>query len=100
MQNCVAILQSMGNPRRDFPWRPTPPWRGAIALLTAQVPELCRRAGAGSNGGGRAPRNPASATHNAFKAAEKAFGLESKCRKIFQVNIIIFYLLLFANWNQ
>ena len=60
MQNCVAILQSMGNPRRDFPWRPTPPWRGAIALLTAQVPELCRRAGAGSNGGGRAPRNPGS----------------------------------------
>ena len=60
MQNCVAILQSMGNPRRDFPWRPTPPWRGAIALLTAQVPELCRRAGAGSNGGGGGPRNPGS----------------------------------------
>ena len=25
---------------------------GREALLTAQVPELCRRAGAGSNGGG------------------------------------------------
>ncbi len=34
---------------------------GREALLTAQVPELCRRAGAGSNGGGWAPRNPARA---------------------------------------
>ena len=34
---------------------------GREALLTAQVPELCRRAGAGSNGGGRGPRNPARA---------------------------------------
>ena len=58
MQNCVAILQSMRNPRRDFPWRPTPPWRGAIALLMAQVPELWRRAGAGSNGGGWGPPEP------------------------------------------
>ena len=33
---------------------------GREALLTAQVPELCRRAGAGSNGGGRVPRNPGS----------------------------------------
>ena len=51
--------QESENPGMDFPRRPTPPWRGAIALLTAQVPELCRRAGAGSNGGGWAPRNPA-----------------------------------------
>ena len=31
---------------------------GREALLTVQVPELCRRAGAGSNGGGG--RNPGS----------------------------------------